>query len=113
LTSGPYDKAVPSCSRDGHWIYFTSSRPDSEIWKIPVDGGQAVRVSNNLGVGPVEGEDGKSLYCFRGGAVWKSDLNGANENRIINVASFQEFRLRGKEVCFIDTANRSRSFHCD
>ena len=40
LTSHPATDTFPTFSRDGRWVYFSSTRSgQSRIWKIPVSGG--------------------------------------------------------------------------
>ncbi len=72
---------------------------------MPAEGGEPVPVGKNLGVAAGEGGDGNSLYYFRDRAVWRSDLSGANEIRVIDASDFQEFRVCGKEVCVLDNSS--------
>src|SRR5262249_36064826 len=45
LTDAPADDWVPSWSRDGRSVYFFSNRSgDAQIWKIPADGGDVIRM---------------------------------------------------------------------
>jgi hypothetical protein len=42
LTTDPAEDVVPSWSRDGNWIYFSSKRSGSpQIWRMPAAGGAA------------------------------------------------------------------------
>src|SRR5262249_55928207 len=55
ITTEPSDEGLASYSRDGKWIYFGSNRTgDSEIWKAPAAGGQAVQVTRHGGFSPFE-----------------------------------------------------------
>ena len=56
LTDNSSDEITPSWSRDGRWIYFSSRRAGelAEIWKIPPQGGSAVRVTHAGGSVPFE-----------------------------------------------------------
>jgi Tol biopolymer transport system component len=50
LTDDAGTDAIPSFSRDGAWIYFSSTRTGRpEIWKIPAEGGQLIQVTTNGG----------------------------------------------------------------
>jgi Tol biopolymer transport system component len=46
ITHHPADNILPSWSRDGRFIYFTSIRTGrNEIWRVPVDGGAEEQLS--------------------------------------------------------------------
>ena len=64
LTVEPSIDGVPSWSRDGRWIYFASTRAGmiADVWKVPADGGAAVRLTRTGGFEPTESPDGKSLF---------------------------------------------------
>jgi Tol biopolymer transport system component len=51
-------------SRDGKRIYFGSNRTGRfEIWKMPSDGGPAVRITKGGGIASIEGRDGFLYYA--------------------------------------------------
>jgi Tol biopolymer transport system component/predicted Ser/Thr protein kinase len=84
VTNEPYDNEVPTWSQDGRWVYFASNRSGKwQVWKVLADGGSAVQVTTNGGFGQVEAREGPSLYYYRDGAIWKSNLTGENETRVI------------------------------
>src|SRR5262249_52041569 len=57
------DAFVPSWSADGHTIYFCSNRTGEwQIWKMPPEGGGAVRVTKNGGFEAVEAAAGRFVY---------------------------------------------------
>jgi serine/threonine protein kinase/WD40 repeat protein len=106
LTTGLNDSAVPVWSRDGRWIYFNSGTTPatSQIRKIPASGGAAVPI-NVTGIGPHESQDGKSLYYYRSGAIWRSDFSGANEARVVDASEFQNWQLCGPDICLLDMSS--------
>jgi Tol biopolymer transport system component/DNA-binding winged helix-turn-helix (wHTH) protein len=70
LTLDPSEDVAPSWSRDGKWIYFGSTRSGSmQIWKVPADGGAALRVTQEGGFEGFESHDGKFFYYAKGRAV--------------------------------------------
>jgi Tol biopolymer transport system component len=79
---------VPSWSRDGRWIYFTSNQSGRlQVWKIPVSGGEAIQVTQQGGFDPVESEDGQWLYFTqdRGSAsIWRLPTSGGKETPVFD-----------------------------
>lgn len=64
LTSESSVDGVVSWSRDGHWIYFSSTRAGviPDIWRVAPDGGPATRITRNGGFEPKESPDGRYLF---------------------------------------------------
>jgi Tol biopolymer transport system component len=93
LTTGPGDNAVPSWSRDGKWIYFTSLRTGTnQIWKVPATGGEAKQVTRNGGAVPFESPDGSWLYYKKRrddtGPLWRMRVNEEPETVFLPQAVF-------------------------
>jgi Tol biopolymer transport system component/DNA-binding winged helix-turn-helix (wHTH) protein len=91
LTHGPADNVVPSWSRDGSSIYFSSKRSGRpEIWRTPADGGTAVQVTRNGGHTALESLDGGTLYYTMsdGGAegLYAKQLPDGEEEQVVNEA---------------------------
>ena len=81
------NNVVPSWSRDGRWIYFTSDRSGSmQVWKTPLDGGPPVQVTTQGGFAPMESRDGKTLYFAKNGMpspeIWQIPIAGGPETRV-------------------------------
>jgi eukaryotic-like serine/threonine-protein kinase len=80
LTTDPSDDTSPSYSRDGRWIYFASARSGQfEVWKMPAEGGDAVKITSIGGSVPFESSDGKTLYFValsKGRGIWKMSVQG-------------------------------------
>jgi eukaryotic-like serine/threonine-protein kinase len=65
LTRDPGPDANPTWSRDGRWIYFSSSRSGQfEVWRMPADGrpDKAEQITWTGGYMARESQDGKWLY---------------------------------------------------
>jgi Tol biopolymer transport system component/serine/threonine protein kinase len=87
LTTDSSDHVVPSWSRDGRWIYFTSNRingQDWQLWKMPAEG-QAVQVTQHGGIAAVESPDSKFIYYakFADRGIWRMPVEGGEENLVL------------------------------
>ena len=72
LTAHPSDDNLPSYSRDGNWIYFSSNRTGSyEIYRMPAAGGEPRQITDNGGFEALESCDRQTLYYSKG---WYSGL---------------------------------------
>jgi len=70
LTANPADENLPSYSRDGKWIYFSSNRTGRhEIYRMPAAGGEARQITDNGGLEAQDSWDGKTLYYTKNGKV--------------------------------------------
>jgi eukaryotic-like serine/threonine-protein kinase len=79
LTTGDFVEILDSWSRDGKWVYFTSSRREGfATWKAPASGGSPVLVARN-GEDAVESLDGKFVY-YNGpeDSIWKVPAGGGS-----------------------------------
>jgi Tol biopolymer transport system component len=77
LTRSPSTDANPVWSRDGQWIYFSSSRSGAyEVWRIPADGrGKPERVTWNGGYMARECMSGKWLYYSKHVGTRAAEVN--------------------------------------
>ena len=85
LTRGTIQLALPDVSPDGKWITATAgSEPVTEIVKIPIEGGEPVRLTE--GVGAVWSPDGRRLAFVskRGGSpsVWLMTPDGVRVEEV-------------------------------
>ena len=85
MTTDPANDVNPIWSRDGRWIYFESARSgETQIWKMPAHGGEAVQVSRNGGGVPRESPDGKFLYYASCPALWRIPTEGGPATNVLD-----------------------------
>ncbi len=64
LTAGSSYDYQPDVSPDGKWVFYTSwSSNAAAIWKIPVQGGEPIRVSPGQAKVPFVSPDGTKIVC--------------------------------------------------
>jgi serine/threonine protein kinase len=64
LTEGPGD-LFPQSSPDGRWVVFHSQRSGSlRVWKVSIDGGEPVRLTDKWTANPTVSPDGTLVACF-------------------------------------------------
>jgi serine/threonine protein kinase len=64
LTEGPSDIS-PQSSPDSRWVVFSSSRSgSSRVWKLSIDGGEPVRLTDKWTANPTVSPDGSLIACF-------------------------------------------------
>jgi len=83
LATGTSNASTPFWSADGRWIYFSTEQPQA-VWKVPSDGGKAIRLTNEQGYYPQESADGKRVFYVVGGnrnELWSVPVNGGDELR--------------------------------
>ncbi len=108
LTDDTRERLVPGWSRDGRWVYYTEE-PGSlrETWKIPVEGGTAVRVSASEMFDILESGDGNWLYYSRprdrAFGIWRSPVAGGAAQRVAGTENlrYRFWDLRGNNLFFL------------
>lgn len=105
LTDDPADDLVPTWSRDGHWLYFGSTRSGIyQIWKMPAAGGAAVQVTQHGGTYGKESMDGKYLYYGRTNPItelWRVPVAGGEEVEVVpRLASYGNFAVAADGIYF-------------
>ncbi|HEV2665042.1 MAG TPA: protein kinase, partial [Blastocatellia bacterium] len=64
LTAGPGD-VQPQSSPDGRWVVFHSLRYGGfSIWKVSIDGGEPVRLTDRVTLSPTVSPDGSLIACL-------------------------------------------------
>jgi hypothetical protein len=83
LTDHPGADILPSWSRDGEWIHFSSTRGgDRRIWKKPAEGGEAARLTTKGGFEGFESSGGGLLLYSKDRdtpGIWSLSLEGGGE----------------------------------
>ncbi len=96
LTQDPGDENVPSFSRDGRWVYFSSDRGGTrDVWRISAGGGTEERVTKgSADFGGIESFDGGFLFFTRsqGHGLFALSLATGAERKLADcVAGFYNF----------------------
>lgn len=67
LTDNGVEITAPSCSPDGKWVYFVSAKTGTQtIWRVSIDGGEPVQVTDQPSFCPAISPNGKLLACAYG-----------------------------------------------
>ncbi len=98
------DGMIPSWSRDGAWVYFSSLKTGRlEIWKAPAGGGPAQQVTRRGGFAAFESLDGKFLYYTktdRESGLWKVSAGGGEEVQILPSVINRAFSVADSGIYF-------------
>jgi Tol biopolymer transport system component len=78
---------MPSWSHNGLWIYFSR---EGQVWKVPVDGGNPIQLTQSGGRRPKESKDERHVYfCrvtredrYRGG-IWRIPVEGGEPAQVL------------------------------
>src|SRR6266545_1243841 len=88
LTTDPAEDIVPSWSRVGRWIYFTSNRSGRlQIWRMPAGEGDAAQITRQGGFEPMESPDGRWLYFTQdrgSSSIWRMPTAGGDETPLFD-----------------------------
>jgi Tol biopolymer transport system component/DNA-binding winged helix-turn-helix (wHTH) protein len=109
------DASIPTWSRDGNSLYFTSTTPPAKqgLYKVVVTGGTPVAISRSLGYNAQEGANG-SLYFAVGVTDCEIHLiaNGGSETvlrKMPSVLYANDWTLAKDGIYFIDRKNSPAS----
>jgi eukaryotic-like serine/threonine-protein kinase len=108
--------SYPSCSPDGKWVFYDNqSNYPFTVWKVPIDGGEAQRLTDKYTRMPVVSPDGQFMACRylaeEGGsgeiAIFRSDGGDPIERLPIPVMDWQriQWKPEGRTVTYVDTAD--------
>ena len=95
FTEDSWNNMMPSWSRDGRHIYFTSTRGEDRlaVWKKPVNGGPAMRITRGCSGDAVESADGRLVYVSDGETgVWQVSPDGKDEHLVAGLEKVRHSR---------------------
>jgi TolB protein len=61
LTNSPYEWTRSDFSPDSRWVIYAKYGPEKGIWKVPIEGGDPVRLSDVDTTNPAVSHDGKMI----------------------------------------------------
>ncbi|UCF36435.1 MAG: PD40 domain-containing protein [Acidobacteriota bacterium] len=82
ITQDTHEDILPTWSRDGKHIYFSSNRAGGfQIWKVAAEGGEPVAVTKDGGLFGMECPDSCCLYFtkWNTAGLWKLELESGDE----------------------------------
>ena len=85
ITSGDFENVVPSWSRDGRSVYFSSNRTGNwQVWRHELATGRESQITQHGGFAASESYDSKTLYYsqFEGAGLWSVPRDGGQEQHI-------------------------------
>jgi Tol biopolymer transport system component/DNA-binding winged helix-turn-helix (wHTH) protein len=109
VVTGDYNNGVPSWSKDGNAIYFTSDRTGSfQIWRHDLATGREVQLTHDGGQASLESFDGKTLYFSKlsGGGIWAMPVNGGEAEHVTDALHFGywgEFAVTENGLYLVDS----------
>ena len=79
LTDSPFQNPRSDCSPDGKWVVYSRWGSEKGVWKVSMEGGNAVRLSDTDAHVPTVSPDGKMIaysYQDAGASPWASPPRG-------------------------------------
>ncbi len=111
VTQGPADENVPSFSRDGRWVYFSSDRGGvREIWRVPAGGGAEERVTKGGDAFKSrESLDGQTLFFTGDRGLVALSLATATERQLAKCVQWRAFDVAADGVYYVACADNADS----
>jgi Tol biopolymer transport system component/DNA-binding winged helix-turn-helix (wHTH) protein len=105
LTADPGDENMPTWSRDGRWIYFSSDRGGRlDIWRTAVSGGPSERVtSGGSGMIAYESPDGNAIVyqaADTDSPLLALPLAGGPARQLVRCVKAQSFTLAASGIYY-------------
>jgi Tol biopolymer transport system component len=87
ITEGAYENEMPTWSRDGRTIYFTSNRTGTmQLWRQDLESSVAVQITQHGGYVASESYDRRYLYFakFFSPGIWRIPIGGGEEEKVMD-----------------------------
>ena len=114
LTQGE-GEYFPTCSADGQWVLYTpiGANGTPSLWKVPIDGGEPVKLSDRLALRAAVSPDGKWIACQSVSDPPASKpkiaifpFEGGPPAKLLDVPFTQQIQFRwsadGKDILYLD-----------
>ena len=107
VTANLFSAAFPSFSRDGRSLYLCRwDGPETRVWKMPVSGGPAVRITQDPAFLPIESPDGRDLYYVsaadRPSALWRMSLAGGTPIKLLDGVLYGNFDVVDSGIYYLE-----------
>jgi Tol biopolymer transport system component len=109
LSSHPAPDALPSFSRDGKFVSFSSGRSGGQyqsIWKVPASGGDAVQVAKGASYAPQESPDGEAVYYIEGldgpSTLWRMPRSGGAPVKVLEEVFLANYVVLARGIYYVD-----------
>ena len=106
---------VPSWSRDGNFIYFTSNRTGrDEIFRATVSGGPPVQITDRGGYVAQESTDGRTLYYTKTGLgsspLFARLVSAGSEQHVLDSVYARAFAVADRGIYFIERSDEENTY---
>ncbi len=110
------NRMCPSWSRDGKWIYFTSSRTGQfQVWKAPASGGAPVQLTFHGGHAPLASPDGKYIFyaktLYANPEIWQVPVDGGVEkllSPLVRPATWASWAVVDRGIVFAASSGKGQ-----
>ena len=107
--------SYPSCSQDNQWVvYDNQERARTTLWKVPINGGDAIQLTENNTRMPVVSPDNQFIACrySLNNDVWDIAIipfQGGAPVKLLHIPVIQWQKIQwladGRALTYIDNAN--------
>jgi Tol biopolymer transport system component len=106
--AGHRTMAHPVFSHDGNSVYFIPGAQDGpvEAFRVPIEGGEPVRITREGAFRPEESPDGKFLYYGKYGkhGLWSTRVSGGEETQVLDSITEMNWTVTAKGIYYLDFA---------